>query len=413
MFNNFGWRDFAAVTSSVAVLGLGLGSTVPLTALALASHGQSEATIGWMMAASALGGILATLAAPRLTRWLGRRTVMLACVLLAAASVVPLQWIVSIPAWTWLRFIFGLSMAPLFVLGEAWINALPSDSVRGRVVAIYTTSFTICQVLGPLLTQVLTHDPAHMFIVSGAIFLLGIPGIALAADRDDSSGSPQFHVVEKDAHASWLGIVRGAPAIIVGAALFAAFDSLMLSFLPLTAMQYGFTQAMALIAVSVTFAGDAGLQILAGILADRFGRWQIQMLCAVGLCLLLPLMPLLLRIPVVWAIYLFVLGGLAGAVYTLSLVASGERFSGLALVRSSGLIALTWNIAATGAPLATGIGTHWFGSHSMVVVLWVIAAAFLVTLFKSGPSLSKNRVWWPTLRRLRASPRSPPQPDGE
>ena len=27
------WRDFAAVTFSVAVLGLGLGSTLPLTAL--------------------------------------------------------------------------------------------------------------------------------------------------------------------------------------------------------------------------------------------------------------------------------------------------------------------------------------------------------------------------------------------
>jgi hypothetical protein len=29
------WRDFAAVTFSVAVLGLGLGSTLPLTALVL------------------------------------------------------------------------------------------------------------------------------------------------------------------------------------------------------------------------------------------------------------------------------------------------------------------------------------------------------------------------------------------
>jgi ribose 5-phosphate isomerase len=50
MFSNSGWRDFAAVTSSAAVLGLGLGSTVPLTSLALSQQAQSEATIGWMMA---------------------------------------------------------------------------------------------------------------------------------------------------------------------------------------------------------------------------------------------------------------------------------------------------------------------------------------------------------------------------
>ena len=413
MLLNSGWRDFAAVTSSVAVLGLGLGCTVPLTALALSHQGQSEETIGWMVAASALGGIGGTLAAPRMTRWLGRRHVMLACVLVAAASVVCLQWIISIPAWTLLRFVFGLSMAPLFVLGEAWINALPTDSVRGRVVAIYTTSFTICQVLGPLLTQALTHDPTHMFVVSGAIFLLGVPGIALAADRSGTAVSSVGGMVAKDAHATWINIVRTAPAIIIGAALFAAFDSLMLSFLPLTAMQCGFSQAMALIAVSVTFAGDAGLQIFAGILADRFGRWRIQTLCAVALCILLPLMPLFLRIPLVWAIYLFLLGGLAGAVYTLSLVASGERFSGLALVRSSGLIALTWNVAATGAPLATGLGSRWFASRSMVVVLWVIAAAFLVTLLKFEPNTLADRVSWPALRPLRALLRSPPQPGGE
>ena len=413
MFSNSGWRDFAGVTSSVAVLGLGLGSTVPLTTLALSRQGQSEATIGWMIAASAIGGIGGTLVAPRMTRRLGRRNVMLACVLLATASVVPLQFVMSISAWTLLRFIFGLSMAPLFVLGEAWISALPGDSVRGRVVAIYTTSFTVCQVLGPLLTQVLMHDPAHMFIVSGAIFLLGIPGIALAADRSGAADPSHATIVVKDAHATWLGIVRRAPAIIVGAALFAAFDSLMLSFLPLTAMRYGFSQAQALIAVSVTFAGDAALQILAGILADRFGRWRIQLLCALGLCVLLPLMPLFLRFSIVWAVYLFLLGGLAGAVYTLSLVASGERFSGLALIRSSGLIALTWNLAATGAPLATGLGARWFGSRSMVIVLWLIAAAFLVTLVKSEPNTLVARVSWPTLRRLRALLRNPPHPGGE
>src|ERR1700744_5936497 len=124
------WRDFAAVTSSVAVLGLGLGSTMPLTALVLNQRGFSSATIAWMIAASALGGIVGTIASPRMTLRHGRRRVMLACVLLATFSVMPLQYATSLPVWAALRFVFGVSMAPLFVLGEAWINALPSDSVR-------------------------------------------------------------------------------------------------------------------------------------------------------------------------------------------------------------------------------------------------------------------------------------------
>jgi MFS family permease len=78
------WRDFAAVIFSVALLGLGLGSTMPLTALTLAARGFSPEVIGWTVAASALGGVLATMAAPALALRLGRRNVMLGCLLLAS-----------------------------------------------------------------------------------------------------------------------------------------------------------------------------------------------------------------------------------------------------------------------------------------------------------------------------------------
>jgi MFS family permease len=397
------WRDFAAVTSSVAVLGLGLGSTMPLTALVLNQRGFSSEIIAWMIAASALGGVVGTIASPRMTLRHGRRKVMLGCVLLATLSVIPLQYANSLPIWAALRFVFGLSMAPLFVLGEAWINALPGDSVRGRIVAIYTTCFTVCQVTGPLMTQFLTHFPASMFVIAGGIFLLGVPGIALAREEGRSADSSGDTAVPKNGGAGWFAIVRLAPGIIAGAALFAAFDTVVLSFLPLTALQTGFSQALALGAVSITFAGDAGLQFVAGVFADRFGRARVQTICAVLLCVLLPVLPLVLRVRYLWVIYLFVLGGVAGAIYTLSLVASGEKFHGAALVRTSGLIALTWNVAATAAPLATGFGARWMGTYAWVAVLWALAVGFLIS--------ENAAAWWPISRLPRGAPRSPP-PEG-
>jgi MFS family permease len=379
------WRDFAAVTFSVAVLGLGLGSTLPLTALVLNARGVGPDVVGWMVAASALGGIAGTLAAPAATIRFGRRPVMLGCVALAAGSVMPLQFVTSLWSWTALRLLFGASMAPLFVLGEAWINALPSDAVRGRVVAIYTTSFTVCQVMGPLLTNVLAHFPNSVFLICGGVFLLGAPGIALA--RDDKGLVKQYagnqSQSEKDATASWLAIARRAPAIIAGAAFFAAFDSIVLSFLPLVALNDGFSQTRALTAASVVMAGDATLQFVGGALADRFGRARVQLICGGLMCLLLPLLPIMLRVPVLWAVYLYLLGGVAGAVYTLSLVASGEYFSGAALLRASGLIALTWNIAGTAGPIATGVAMRLIGNSGVAAVLWLIAVGVFVVLVRS------------------------------
>jgi MFS family permease len=378
-------RDFAAVTFSVAVLGLGLGSTLPLTALVLNARGIGPDVVGWMVAASALGGIAGTLAAPAATLRFGRRAVMLSCVALAAGSVMPLQYVTSLWAWTALRLLFGASMAPLFVLGEAWINALPSDAVRGRVVAIYSTSFTLCQVMGPLLTNALSHFPHGVFLICGGVFLLGAPGIALARDGADLAqpfaGSAAQS--EKVATASWLAIARRAPAIIAGAAFFAAFDTIVLSFLPLVALNDGFSQSRGLTAAAVVMAGDATLQFVGGALADRFGRARVHLICGGLMCLLLPLLPLMLRVPVLWAVYLYLLGGIAGAVYTLSLVASGDCFSGAALLRASGLIALTWNIAGTLGPIATGVAMRLVGNPGVAAVLWLLAVGFCVVLVRS------------------------------
>src|SRR5271165_1890816 len=201
------WRDFVAVTSSVAVLGLGVGSTLPLTALALTARGWGPQVVGWMAAAAA-GGMAGTVASPWATIRFGRRRVMLWCVALATVSVISLQYVDSLWGWAALRAAFGVSMAPLFVIGEAWINSLPGDAVRGRVVAIYTTSFTLCQVLGPALTDAVAHVPRHAFLICGAVFLLGIPGIALARDTPAARAGYRVTIGDKNAVASWFTIVR-------------------------------------------------------------------------------------------------------------------------------------------------------------------------------------------------------------
>ena len=185
-------------------------------------------------------------------------------------------------------------------------------------------------------------------------------------------------MIEKDSAASWWAIVRMAPAIVAGAGLFAAFDNIILSFLPLFALDHGLTQSRALTAVVVVFAGDAALQFLAGWLADHFGHQRVHRVAGISMCVLLPILPLAVGFPGLWEVYLFVLGGIAGSIYTLSMVSSGERFSGGALLRASGLIALTWSLASGVGPAATGMVVQHFGWNAMPAVLWIMALGFLI-----------------------------------
>jgi MFS family permease len=120
------------------------------------------------------------------------------------------------------------------------------------------------------------------------------------------------------------------------------------------------------------------LQFAAGYLADRFGRLRVQRWSGAAIAVLLPLLPAMIAVPGLWEVYLYALGGVAGSVYTLSLVASGERFSGAALLRASGLIALTWNVASSVGPGATGMAMRFYGSDAMTIVLWIMALGFVL-----------------------------------
>ena len=371
-------RDFFTVTLSVAILGIGWGATLPLTSLLLTQHGHGTEVIGWISVVAACGSVVGTVLTPSLASLLGRRNTMLACLLLAIVSTVPMDHFDALPAWAASRFFFGLSMAPFFVLGESWINEIAPDAQRGRLVAIYTTTFTLCQVVGPLLVNVLTALSGYAFLVCGLVFALGAPG--LLSGRDRPTGAQRGPLAEgKQTQAGWLHIALTAPAILVGTAFFAAFDHITLSFLPLFALDHGMGQSRALAAASIVLAGDACLQYLAGHLADRYGRARVHRASGLLVCAMLPLLPWMVAVPWGWEVFLFVLGGAAGAIYTLSMVASGELFHGAALVRAASLISLMWNVGASSVPLGTGVAMQWWSSGAMVWLLWGVALLFVAS----------------------------------
>jgi hypothetical protein len=48
-------------------------------------------------------------------------------------------------------------------------------------------------------------------------------------------------------------------------------------------------------------------------------------------------------------------------------------------LRASGLIALTWSLASSVGPAATGVVMQHFGSSAMTAVLWIMAIGFVLS----------------------------------
>jgi MFS family permease len=298
------------------------------------------------------------------------------CLLASAASVALLSVMPSYPLWLLLRLLIGISLTVVFVLGESWINQLVEDRLRGRLVALYGTGFALSQLSGPLLLTVLGTDSDRGFWLSAALL---VAGSVLLLGR---GGAPTV-----DAHsASGRGIVefcRTSPAIAWAVVLFAAFEAMVLTLLPVYLVREGFVQQMALIMVSLVVIGDAALQLPIGWLADRVPRQTLFRCCGVVLLLSSLSMPSLLHTPLIWGV-LVLFGASAGGLYTLSLILVGQRYRDDALVRANSHIALLWGAGCLLGPLSTGAASQWVSGHALPMLMALGAAGFVWLAYRRG-----------------------------
>ncbi|SIT42805.1 Major facilitator superfamily (MFS) transporter [Paraburkholderia ribeironis] len=369
-------RDFLALILSVAVVGLGTGATLPLTALALTQAGYGTDVVGLLSAAQAGGGLVVVPLAGWVATRFGGREVIVGAVLVVAFATALMQLTANLWLWALLRVLCGAALMLLFTIGEAWVNQLADDASRGRVIAIYATNFTLFQMSGPVLVSQIEGYTHWRFLVCGAIFLLALPMLATIRSTPRAAGD------EHAAHGSWRHVLPQMPALVIGTGFFALFDTLALSLLPLLAMSHGITSEVAVLFASALLLGDTTMQFPIGWLADRLGRERVHIGCGVMVIALLPLVPWAITSPWLRWPLLYVLGAAAGAIYTLSLVACGERFRGVALVSASSLVGASWSAASFGGPLVAGALMKGVGNDALIGVLLFAALAFL------------GAVWW-------------------
>lgn len=361
-------RDFLALILSVAVVGLGSGATLPLTALALTQAGYGTDVVGLLTAAQAGGGLLVVPIAGWVAARVGGRQTIAGAVLVVAVATAAMQLTSNLFVWAALRIACGAALMLLFTIGEAWVNQLADDATRGRVVAIYATTFTLFQMSGPVLVSQIAGFNSGRFLLCGAIFLLALPTLATIR------AAP--HIESEQEHDTWRHVLPRMPAIVVGTMFFALFDTIALSLLPLYAMAHGIETEVAVLFASALLLGDTTMQFPIGWLADRLGRERVHLGCAAVVIVLLPLLPWAVSSPWLCWPLLFVLGAAAGAIYTLSLVACGERFRGAALVSASSLAGASWSAASFGGPLVAGALMKGVGNEALIVLLLVCAIAF-------------------------------------
>ena len=378
------WATYIALTVAMVIVGLSLGVSLPLVSLRLESWGYGQFAIGVMAAMPAIGVLLGSRLTGPMAALLGVPRALFFSLLACALSLAILSLLPFYPLWLLLRLLIGMTLTVVFVLGESWINQLVEERMRGRLVAIYGTGFALSQLSGPLLLAALGTADDRGFWVSVALLVLG--SLLMVGQ----SGAPKI-----DRHGvSGSGVgefCREQPTIAWAVVLFAAFEAMVLTLMPVYMLREGFDQDRALLMVSVVVVGDAVLQLPIGLLADRMSRALLLRLCGIILLCSSLALPVFLHSPLVWPL-LLLFGASAGGLYTLSLIMVGQHYRDAALVRANAHMALLWGLGCLLGPLSTGAASQWLSGHALPLLMALGAAGFVVLVLRRPPFVTPGQA---------------------
>lgn len=364
------WGTYFAVLTAVLSVGLALGVSMPLVSLRLEGWGYGSFAIGVMAAMPAIGVLLGASLSSRLAARFGTPGLMRLCLWAGALSIGLLALLPSYPLWLVLRLLIGMILTIVFILGESWINQLVVEQWRGRLVALYGSSYALSQLAGPLLLGVMGSEDDLGFWIGAGLLLLA-PLVLLGRDGAPSAEACSVTLLDL------VGFCRRLPVIAWAIALFAAFEAMILTLLPVYCLQQGFSTEIALFMVSTVVVGDALLQLPIGALADRMSRRTLFSGCALALLLSSLAIPLMLQTWAIWPLWVL-FGASAGGLFTLSLVLIGERYRDDALVRANAHVAQLWGIGCLIGPLVAGAGSQWVNGHALPLLMAAGAAGLVL-----------------------------------
>jgi len=362
-------RNLVAVSGVLGVAALVHGFSLPLLSLALERQGVGTTMIGLSTAVQYLSVLAVAPFVPRLMARNGPVPMMLWSIFATALLLVLLPAFPNVYAWFVLRFLLGVAESFMWIAGEAWLNHVAEDERRGRTVALFGMVAGGGFALGPLLLAAVGSEGWLPFLLCAAITMLAmVPFVLVRGGGPKLEGVPSVR--------AWRYVLL-APIAMVGYLVFAATDSIIMSFFPLYGVGEGLTERAAISLIGVFAIGTIAFQLPVGWLMDRVN--------ALGIVLVALLVMLCASVALPWVIphggwntaFMFAFGGTFAALYIVPLTMLGRRFKGADLSAAATVFSVMFCIGAVAGPPLSGVGMAYLGNDGM---RWALVAFYALAL---------------------------------
>lgn len=380
------WGALLGVTAAIGAFGFSQGLSYPLFTLLMQQQGMSPAAIGASAAMMPLGLILSASMVPTLVRLVGMRQLAIGCALMGAMCFFLIGALQNWVGWFLLRFLLGVIINPLYVLGEVWALSLTAPNRRGRMMGVFNTVMSAAYASGPLALTFIGIGGWKPFLFGFGGFCLASLGLAVVSRRLPSIDfGHESGEGRKGVFAFW----AVAPALLTAVCVSAASLQANVALLPVFGAGFDLPETILPRLVTALSVGNIFIQLPLGIAAERIRPRVLIVFCACVTVCAAALLPLLISTVAVWPL-LMLMGGMGYGVYTMALVDLGNRFTGQALVTGNAAFAMMWGMGGmVGAPGA-GVLMQLIGPVGLPIVIMILMSTLIIltilrNIRRSGP----------------------------
>ncbi|NQW00655.1 MAG: MFS transporter [Rhodospirillales bacterium] len=374
--------SIAAIVLSTVVLQLGNNMIAPILVLRASASGENLGYVGLIPTAYGIGFVFGCFWGQKLINRVGHIRAFAVAAALLATLAITMHLTSNTAGWIVLRAVMGCAIAIISTCADSWVGSGTPAAMRGQVMGLYATVTKLAHVTAPALLAASVFISDQGILLAAALFSLSLVPVAMA-----TMPAPEL-VPGKTL--SFRALFRAVPSSIAAAFAVGLANGAVLNFLPVYGLNISLPVSQAVALLAIAHFGGLTLQWPLGLLSDRVGRRAViagglLVAASVSVLLSLPLLSsgnLMLMLVFIW-------GGTALSIYSISLSHAIDHFEGDNLVGVCATMLVIWSTASVLGPVAGGLLMGAFGPGALFQFSAACQAA--AGLFVIGRMLNTSR----------------------
>ena len=159
------YKTYLVLFLCALIIGIKLGTLIPLLSLILESRGYSNTEIGLNVIAQPLAVILFVRITPIIIHKIGLTKSIIIAQIITIILYLTFPLFESLTAWFIIRFLIGFAGALAWNAFDTWMLSMADDTNRGKIVTIYNTVFVIGFAIGPMVISLTGIEGWFPFII--------------------------------------------------------------------------------------------------------------------------------------------------------------------------------------------------------------------------------------------------------